>query len=69
MVADAEIDDMADEGAQRRLISLQTQMRYDSRMKDVILHHILLPPLRVQTRPQAIQEHPIIAEVWQLLHP
>jgi hypothetical protein len=69
MVTDAEIDDVADEGAQRRLISLQMKMRYDSRMKDVTLRHILLQPLRVQTRPQAIQEHPIVAEVWQLLHP
>ena len=69
MVADAEIDNVADEGAQRRLISLQMKMRYDSRIKDAALRHILLQRLRVQIRPQAIQEHPTVAEVWQLLHP
>lgn len=63
MVTDAEIDDVADEWAQRRLISLQIKMRYDSRMKYVNLRRIVLQPLRVQTRPQAIQEHPIVAEV------
>lgn len=63
MVTDAEIDDVADEGAQRRLISLQKKMRYNSRMKDVSLRHILLQPPRVQTRPQAIREHPIVAEL------
>ncbi len=69
MVTDAEIDDVANEGAQRRLISLQKKMSYDQKMNDVALRHILLQPLRVQTRPRAIQEHPIVAEVWQLLHP
>ena len=69
MVTDAKIDDVADEGAQRRLISLQKKMKYNSGMNDVDVHHILLQPLHVQTRPRAIQEHPIVAEVWQLLHP
>ena len=32
-------------------------------MKDEYLRHILLQPLRVQIRPQAIREHPTVAEV------
>jgi hypothetical protein len=69
MMTDAEIDDVADEGAQRRLVSLQKKIRYDSGMNEVDLRRILSQPLHVQTRPRAIQEHPIVAEVWQLLHP
>jgi hypothetical protein len=69
MVTDAEIDDVADEGAQRRLISLQKKMGYYSGMNDADLPHILLQPLHVRKRPRAIQERPIVAEVWQHLHP